>query len=152
MSQCEVQQRELTWASLLALSEAEKWRSPVLSSGSGSWEVRSAGLSAAGRGHRAAPSGCLQPAAFNGKKKSELASSCSPRMPNPPWCVWVPSRESAWSHQGNALSYLRVRFRPAGCCWGDSCVTGWRSPGPTSDWSGHPEGNLTWLHRWSGTV
>lgn len=49
----------------------------------------SAGLFAVAPGHPAGLSGCLQLAAFSGKRKTESDSLCSPKMPNQPWWVWL---------------------------------------------------------------
>ena len=127
--------------------------------GEGTW-APSAGLSAAGRGHRAGLTGCSLLAAFSGRRKTGSDSSCSPRMQNQPW--WVSDWElsdsaylAAWWLTATAayiireLHHLSVNpTRLVGCCWGNSCVRRWRSPGQRSDWSDHPEGNPTWLHHW----
>lgn len=58
--------------------------------GEGTW-APSAGLSAAGRGHRPGLTGCSLLAAFSGRRKTGSDSSCSPRMLNQPW--WVSDGE-----------------------------------------------------------
>lgn len=127
--------------------------------GEGTW-APSAGLSAAGRGHRADLTGCSLHAAFSGRRKTGSDSSCSPRMLNQPW--WVSDGELSDSATFCMLTYctssssiytwmtlsLCHPTRLAGCCWGNSCVRRWRSPGQRSDWSDHPEGNPTWQHHW----
>lgn len=70
--------------------------------GEGTW-APSAGLSAAGRGHRAGLTGCSLHAAFSGRRKTGSDSSCSPRMLNQPW--WVSDGELSDSATFCMLTY-----------------------------------------------